>query len=291
MKYNCNFDGQIGKLNMNFSIEANKDEKDLAFDITERTMKRIEKALDNPPCKFSISKDSPTDYCNIRRDKDDSMIFINGAEIRYEFGNLRKGISKFFKDRFEKIEDPKIQEEAKQALYDMQKKATEVIEEINKLQSICRKARKINEEKKLTFEEKVKKYNRELHSSEGYLRFSHLLKKVENHSGLKMLLEGLVKDDHFVKEVARCVQEERLTPAIKNQFCILIDALIEYPLFVLINVGKFHESSNDTNNDKLCGYLRTVIHGLTYSGTSSMDCIKMAHEINHYLKDLLGSIK
>ena len=62
MKYNYNFDGSLGQLKMNFSIEAGIEEKELVFDTTERIMKRAEKALENPPSKISISKDSPDNF-------------------------------------------------------------------------------------------------------------------------------------------------------------------------------------------------------------------------------------
>lgn len=300
MKYNYNFDGSLGQLKMNFSIEAGIEEKELVFDTTERIMKRAEKALENPPSKISISKDSPDNF-DVKKCFNDVLNFNSAAEIRYEFGNFRRGISRYYKNRLEKIEDPKMQKNIKKYLYDLQEEFKEVAQKIIGIHEIFKKENEKqvandfknfmkdhSESKKI--EVKFEEANKKLHTSREYIHFNKLSERVKNDNILKEIIKDLIKDNCFKNEVINCIGEQKISSTLKQQLCALIDYLIEYPLFVLINLGRLNEDSEDKKNDKLCGYLRTIVKGLTLKSADTYSCIEMSKIINHFLKDLVSGI-
>lgn len=118
-------------------------------------------------------------------------------------------------------------------------------------------------------------------------RYSKALHTLSKNPEITTLIKRIYSNGELVQEVAECVATKQLTSTIKKMIKVLLSKMLVVPDFVLTNLGKCYEDSVDDGNDKLWGYLRTILRELHDTPEKPIGCIEMAVRICHHLDRII----
>ena len=231
------------------SIEATESEMNSHPDIVMKSVEQLPQVLE------TIFKNKP-EYISISKDSPD-------------FQDLRKTVDSQIKRINKKRE----------TLNKLNKKFDKKIEltdeEIDQLSEYCLEEYHGPEKKESKDASNKKKYFHALY---------HLSKNPE----ITTLIQRIYRNGELVQEVSKCVETKQLTSTIKKMIKVLLSKMLEVPDFVLANLGKCYEDSVDDGNDKLWGYLRTILRELHDTPDRPIGCIEMAERICRHLDRIMN---
>ena len=177
---------------------------------------------------------------------------------------------------------------------DLRKSVDEQIKRINKKRETLNRLNKINQDQLSDKEidqicECCKDDNpKESRNQEQYIpskkRYARVLYEIHKDPGMILHIKRICDNGNLIQKVADCIQRRQLTSEVKRILKILLSEMLAVPDFVLTNLGKDYEDSWDYNNDKLWGYLRTILRELQDIPSKPIGCIEMAKRICRHLQ-------
>lgn len=182
---------------------------------------------------------------------------------------------------------------------DLKKSVDSQIKRMNKRrETLNRLNKQVKKRPELTDEEidQLAEYCEEYHGSEedespkcsvSQERYSKALHTLSKNPEITTLIKRIYSNGELVQEVAECVESKQLTSTIKKMIKVLLSKMLVVPDFVLTNLGKCYENSIDNGNDKLWGYLRTILRELHDTPEKPIGCIEMAERICRHLDRIM----
>ena len=261
------------------SVETTESEMNSHPEIVMKSVEQLPQVLEtifkNKPEYISISKDSP-DGLN-----KDYASQIQKAMRKFQARRITiDNIYSYFQD-LKKTVDSQIKRinKKRETLNKLNKKFDKKIEltdeEIDQLSEYCLEEYHGPEKKESKDASNKKKYFHALY---------HLSKNPE----ITTLIQRIYRNGELVQEVSKCVETKQLTSTIKKMIKVLLSKMLEAPDFVLANLGKCYEDSVDDGNDKLWGYLRTILRELHDTPDRPIGCIEMAERICCHLDRIMN---
>ena len=118
--------------------------------------------------------------------------------------------------------------------------------------------------------------------------YKKMVYKLKSNEILYYRISRIFSERKFIDEVAKCVEESKLTRKMKKAIRLFMSMFMNCPEFIFINLGRIYEDSIDEKNDKLWGYLKMICKYFFKNVDNSVGCIEMGQMIYGLMLDAIG---